>query len=113
MVDPTVLCNQHLLGEHVELHMIVGAVESGYGASVVGLARVNLVDTRLVTERHEALAAEMIARGMNHQSPLAWTDVDEIGHGSPDPQESLAELRRRCPDCRARIDELETKENIA
>lgn len=104
MVDPTVLCNQHLLGEHVELHMIVGAVEKGYGASVVGLARMDLVDTRLVTERHSVLAAEMTARGMNHQSPLEWFDEDGIGYGMPDPEVSLAELRRRCADCRARID---------
>lgn len=111
MVDPAVLCNQHLLGEHVELHMIVGAVEKGYGASVVGLARAGLVDTRLVTERHAALVVEMVARGMNHQSPLQWEDVDEIGHGSPDPEVSYAELRRRCADCRARIDD--RKEHIA
>ena len=104
MVDPRFLCNQHLLGEHVELHMIVGAVDKGYGASVVGLAKVDLVDTRLVTARHADLAVEMVARGMNHQSALEWEDVMELGHGSPDPEVSVAELRRRCVDCRDRID---------
>ena len=26
MIDPTMLCTKHLLGEHVELHMFVGTI---------------------------------------------------------------------------------------
>lgn len=107
MVDPRILCNQHLLGEHVELHMIVGAVDKGYGASVAGLARVNLVDTRQIMPRHAALEAEMLARGMNHQSPLNWVDEEGIGFGAPDPLVSRDELYRRCDRCRARMNDLQ------
>ena len=29
MVDPRIMCRQHLLGEHVEIHMFVGAISRG------------------------------------------------------------------------------------
>lgn len=35
MVPPELMCRQHLLGEHVELHMFVGAINKG--TSVVTL----------------------------------------------------------------------------
>ncbi len=29
MVDPTIMCRNHLLGEHVEIHMFVGTIDQG------------------------------------------------------------------------------------
>lgn len=98
MVDPTLMCNQHLLGEHVELHMLVGAIEKGLTRSVEGLARHGLVDTSQIEPRHEVIVQEMIARGMRHHSPLTYVDV--LGLGSVDVEQSLWEMYRRCRQCR-------------
>lgn len=67
-VAPSALCNQHLLGEHVELHMMVGTLNKGI--SMEGYYSRGLVDTDQIVSRHEALVAEMTARGMKHKSPL-------------------------------------------
>lgn len=75
-LDPAILCRQHLLGEHRELHglwNILVREEAGEGTS--GYA--NHPETRrwegrlkALYLRHEALVAEMARRGYNHASPL-------------------------------------------
>lgn len=67
-IDPSRMCRQHLLGEHVELHMIVGSLNKG--RSLEGYYATGLVDTDLIVSRHEALVTEMTARSMRHKSPL-------------------------------------------
>jgi hypothetical protein len=96
-VDPRTMCAQHLLGEHVELHMIVGAINKG--KSLEGFYSAGLIDTRVIVARHEQLVAEMIARGMKHKSPLPAFVNPERGYVTP-----LAdlELRNRCSLCRER-----------
>jgi hypothetical protein len=96
MVDPTVMCRAHLLGEHVELHMLVGTIKKN--VSLRGYVDGGLVDVRKVHQRHEQLVCEMSLRGYNHRSPL-----DEFSYtgpvGSVDPAVSEIELARRCPTC--------------
>lgn len=104
MVDPAVMCNQHLLGEHVELHMVVGCLTKGYENTVYALARMGLLETDRVEERHAVLVAEMVRRGMNHQSPLLYTD--QLHMGTVDVEQSLWELYRRCRECRQRQREI-------
>lgn len=99
MIDPGLLCNQHLLGEHVELHMTKGCIDRGYEKSVIGLARAGLLETDMVVARHAELVKEMLARGMNHHSPLDVFDFDALG--SVDRTQSLNTLWNRCLDCRA------------
>ena len=96
-VPPSKMCRRHLLGEHVELHMIVGSLNKG--TSMEGYYAKGLVDTAGITERHEALVDEMTARGMHHKSPLPTFYDPHRGHLDPDNQQ---ELLRRCPDCRSR-----------
>lgn len=103
MVDPQMMCNQHLLGEHVELHMVVGALAKGYEKSVIGLVNADLLELEELERRHEALATEMTDRGMNHQSPLTAPEQmwDLPEWGAVDREESQREMWRRCLDCRA------------
>lgn len=68
MVDPKLMCRKHLLGEHVELHMIVGAINKG--KSLEGFLVDNMLEPRSIIRRHEELAEEMARRGYNHKSPL-------------------------------------------
>lgn len=98
MVDPKGMCNQHLLGEHVELHMLVGTLLKGI--SVVGYVNTGLAETHNIQSRHAELVAEMKARGMNHQSPLPVFEVKPMG--KVDREASLVEMARRCPRCAAR-----------
>jgi len=103
LVDPEVMCNKHLLGEHVEHHMFVGSIKKkkNLGRYISD----GLLDARTLEPRHDQLAIEMKKRGMNHESPLGdfcWPSG--VFHGSIDPKRSAIELLRRCPQCRNRFD---------
>ena len=98
MVDPKLMCRKHLLGEHVELHMLVGSIKKGQ--SLQGFIDNKLIDTSKIQKRHDALVKEMERRGYNHKSPLKYTDKVKLGVGIVDPKVSLKELHRRCKDCR-------------
>lgn len=101
-VDPQLLCREHLLGEHREMHQEVGQIRAGNLASVRGHADHGQVDTSLLQQRHDELVAEMKRRGYNHNSPMDYDD--ELGLGSIDPASNRKELRERCDVCRERID---------
>ena len=105
MLHPRVLCRDHLLGEHTEIHQVAGALAShDHGEAIVrGHAERGQVDTSRLAERHDALAAELERWGYAHDSPLAYED--EVNLGTVDPAESIADLRDRCADCTARMAE--------
>lgn len=102
MTPPETMCRKHLLGEHVELHMLVGTINKG--VSVEGFLTKNLLEPESLYARHAALVAEMKHRGYAHNSPLtAMLRVlpDDQYKIKVDRQASLAELHRRCPECLA------------
>ena len=101
MIDPSLLCQQHLLGEHVEIHMLVGALRRG--KSIKGFLDRGLLEPSAIYTRHADLALEMGRRGLRHRSELLTIDVQQYRAGSIDPVESLRELTSRCPVCRERI----------
>jgi hypothetical protein len=90
------MCRQHLLGEHVELHMIVGSALRG--RSLAGFVAGGLIETGSLRERHEDLSAEMGRRGYSHRSPLPAVSLEPAG--SVPRVAARAELARRCPACR-------------
>lgn len=63
-IDPKVMCRKHLLGEHVEMHMIVGSLRRR--RNLGRLLTAGFVDLRKVAARHESLAYEMKRRGYRH-----------------------------------------------
>ena len=72
-ISPNLLCRQHLLGEHRELHglwniLTVHGGSGGYSRHPETLRW--LGKTRALFERHELLVAEMVHRGYRHRSPL-------------------------------------------
>lgn len=72
-VDTKILCRQHLLGEHRELHGLWNILTKHGG--VGGYARhpetLRWVGRgRALYLRHEALVTEMLRRGYNHRSPI-------------------------------------------
>lgn len=99
-VDPELLCRQHLLGEHNELHKLVGSIRAGH--SIDGYIERGQVETSRIQSRHDALAAELERRGYSHDSPLSYSDALE--RGTVDVDANLEELKSRCERCRERID---------
>ena len=96
MVDPRLMCRKHLLGEHVEIHMLVASMRNGI--SLQGFFDNKLIETHNVSRRHEQLVREMKRRGFNHASPLK--DIPRRRGGRVDRRANLIELARRCKYCR-------------
>jgi hypothetical protein len=103
MVDPNILCRKHLLGEHVELHMLVGHLR--LGRKVDGFVLNNCVEPKAIGARHRALAAEMERRGYAHASPLRQPVVARHQHpeATVNAAASLGDLTVRCKDCASRV----------
>jgi hypothetical protein len=65
------LDRQHLLGEHAELHCIVGALLSKYKAYRNHPETLRFKDRiEQLYARHSEQVAEMVKRGYQHNSPL-------------------------------------------
>jgi hypothetical protein len=106
LIDPALLCREHLLGEHNELHKLVGGIRNHpHGKAIAdGQADDGNIDTSQITDRHTALVAEMNRRNYNHDSPLQYDDDEyQAGVGVIDPSANRRELRNRCDKCAERI----------
>lgn len=92
---PLLMCQQHLLGEHLEHHMFVTSLNKGN--SVQGYIDGNLLCVQNLRARHDMVVEEMLARGMGHYSPLPEFTV--FNTREIDVVESIVELVVRCPNC--------------
>ena len=102
MVNPAVMCNKHLLGEHAECHMLVGHLQRK--RQITNYVRLNLLQPNSLKERHNQLAEEMEKRRMSHKSPLPKYSLSYLPREHRlyvvNSEESLIELFKRCSDCR-------------
>ena len=105
MVNPVGMCKKHLLGEHVECHMLAGHLQRK--RRITNYIRLNLLQPKSLRERHDQLALEMKNRDMLHKSPLPEYDLSylPIEHRTytVNTEESLTELSRRCSKCKKRL----------
>ncbi|MHC4133241.1 MAG: pyrimidine dimer DNA glycosylase/endonuclease V [Planctomycetota bacterium] len=105
MVNPTVMCKKHLLGEHVECHMLVGHLQRK--RRITNYIKLNLLQPKSLRERHDQLALEMENRKMLHKSPLPKCDLSYLPEKhriyTVNVEQSLIELSRRCAECRERL----------
>ena len=111
MCDPGILCQKHLCGEHVEMHMFAGALKKR--KKMAGYIRNNCFEPRSLAQRHEELANEMFKRGYNHNSPMSEEDCENVcdmpieeQYWEVNRQVSLNDLITRCPKCKDRLMEL-------
>lgn len=95
-VNPVNLCRQHLLGEHLEMHMFAGTIRKGI--SIQGYIEKGQVNPREIKNRHDMLAVEMIRRGYIHSSPLNF-DCDVLPISEVNVLENELELQKRCFHC--------------
>jgi len=98
MVDPKLMCKQHLVGEHGEIHKHRHNFVKGH--SIAG--RRGQIEPTAMQKRHDELAAFLC----NHKSPYKQPDLSgyNLDGFVVDVQESLAELSRRCSKCRVLIE---------
>lgn len=76
MLPPETMCHKHLLGEHVELHMLLGSLWRG--KSIDGFLAGKLVGPRHMFRRHEELVLEMERHGYRHTSPLDEAEYETL-----------------------------------
>lgn len=99
MVEPKIMCRKHLLGEHVELHMLAGSILRN--KNITGFLNKGLVNPAMIVNRHQQLVTEMINRGYKHKSDLPILSMDLVNNPI-NTKVSLQELINRCPECRKR-----------
>lgn len=108
-LPPQILCRQHLLGEHHELHKFVGAIN--HHKNITSFITHGYFEIHNIRHRHEELVKEFSFRGYNHKSPLPH--FKEIVAGKIDIYFNLCDLVSRCQRCRERfIDMIENKRFI-
>lgn len=100
MVNPKVMCRQHLLGEHVEIHMFIGTIN--LQKKVDGYLEKGLLEIHNLYTRHKELVEEMKRRGYNHRSDVdeKWKYAKRLGE--IDKIKNLKALSNRCSRCRSR-----------
>jgi len=108
LCDPRILCQKHLCGMHLELHMFVGSMLKNI--RMTGYLKNNLLEPLLIKKLHDDIANEMINRGYLHKSELKKDDFenslkyltdDEINY-KINKEDSINELLNRCNVCRRR-----------
>ena len=110
MVDPKILCRQHLMGEHNECHAFLGTFRKK--TKVEGYVRNNLLEITSLQKRHDELAKEMQDRGYHHKSNLdfSMSDVnylsEQIKNYIIDRRSSFDKLIERCSICKSRYEEI-------
>jgi len=105
-LDPSVLCRQHLLGEHRELHGLWNILKDGkkgYSQHPETKRWVNKIPALWI--RHRALVEEMKKRGYDHKSPIEWVGDHPLGQDVQDRfvhsiDEQIEILRTKGCDCR-------------
>lgn len=106
MVDPKLLCQKHLLGEHGEIHKHRHNFVKKHSIAK-RISPVVQIEPSAMQTRHDELASEMLRRNMNHQSPFEQPDISYLPiyekFAVVDINNSIQDLISRCPECAKRI----------
>jgi hypothetical protein len=103
MLNPKILCKNHILGQHLELHMFLGVIREG--KKLDGYIMNNLLEPLSIESYHNMIVEEMITRGMNHKTPIEnaskiiTTLPDAYYHKRINRMSAYKTLMDRCPKC--------------
>lgn len=105
-VNPRLMCRQHLLGEHLEMHMFIGCITKN--KNIDGYINNGFVETDNIINRHEELVVEMTRRSFNHKSLITEEQkyiIDDYNNtisfkGKIDVNNNIKDLCGRCIVCR-------------
>ncbi len=95
-LPPEKMCDRHLLGEHVELHMIVGCLNKN--KNIKGFLDKGFIEIHNIKKRHNELVKEMKNRGFKHNSPLQ--KFKSFKAGRINKSQNKKDLTKRCKNCR-------------
>jgi len=108
MINPKLMCRQHLLGEHKEIHQLLGSLIKK--RKVTKYIENNCIEITSLVKRHDDLVNEMLFRGWKHKSLIVITqkEVNEISNYLPqehinyivNTELSYRDLLNRCINCR-------------
>ncbi|MFW6046456.1 MAG: pyrimidine dimer DNA glycosylase/endonuclease V [Candidatus Woesearchaeota archaeon] len=102
MVDPRIMCRKHLIAEHNECHMFIGAINKD--KKLNGYIKNDCLEPLSIKSRHDDLVNEMKNRGYNHKTPIEQPNSfpqlneDQINH-KINSYRSLNILLNRCKEC--------------
>lgn len=115
MVNPKIMCKNHILGEHKEIHQLIGSLKRNFGVS--GYVKNNCIEITSIVKRHDDIVNEMARRGYNHYSPINLTQdqindistylCDEERLYKVDSDSSTQDLINRCDQCLENYKEVE------
>lgn len=106
---PEIMCQNHILGEHRELHILQGYV--AHGMSIRGFVEKGILEIDNMVDRHDELVREFARRGWPSGTAHTTPMIIDREHpmikewyyrGSVHRIYTLLELLRRCPKCRDR-----------
>ncbi len=110
MIDPELMCVQHILGEHRELHALLGSLErtkpkyensEKHRKNLATLAKFGLIELKSLKERHDKLAGYL----ENHKTPIEKVPTlkylpDEVARAEVDKEKAKRDLINRPSSCR-------------
>ena len=114
MIPLEFLCRQHLLGEHKEIHQLLGTLKKQH--NIQGYIKNNCIEITSIKKRHDELVLEMKKRGYNHKSPIAYTQQEILDNFTKhltkdqieyiiDIDSSFDDLMCRCEKCRKNVED--------
>lgn len=104
MVNPSLMCNQHILGEHLECHMFVSTINQNK-RKLDGFIKNGLLEADKLVIRHDALVQEMLNRGINHKTPIIPpTRIEFSIDVKINVEENIKILSCRCQKCKELIE---------
>jgi hypothetical protein len=102
MINPKILCWQHLNGEHNEIHKHKHNFEKKH--SIKGRIYPEVqIEPANMKKRHDELAKEMLRRGKNHNSPYTMPDISYLPEDQRNAKVNkvkvLVDQMNKCPEC--------------
>lgn len=101
-IDPSLLCKQHLLGEHGEIHKHRHNFVKKHKITK-RISPIVQIEPENMQKRHDELALEMLKRGYNHNSPYEQPDISYLNikerYAKIDISISINDLINRCTEC--------------
>lgn len=110
MVNPSIFCRQHLMGQHVEFHMFLGSLKRKI--RIDGYIESNCIEILALNSYHDFCVQEMLKRGYNHHTPLPLISEDILSYYNKylsvkvDQQAALDLLLSKCPICKFNYERL-------
>jgi hypothetical protein len=105
MINTEILCRQHLLGEHGELHKH----RHNFVKKHKMAGRIGQIEPHSMKSRRDVLVLEMEKRGYTHQSPYSQPDISYLPEMQVDKSLSLEDLLSRCENCKKRYENLKER----